>query len=137
MSVRRNTSNRLALIRTCHTCGKVFPTTAASPFMRMVQNEEGKYNKTAYFCSESCKKASYKYNMDGLEWKRRKEREQNRDKTKRAEYWKKYYEENGDRIRANRVARYRKNREDELLSNEFYRRKRRLLEVEQKVLAEA
>ena len=29
MSIRRQTDTRLFLIRTCHTCGKVFSTTAA------------------------------------------------------------------------------------------------------------
>lgn len=38
MSVRRDTYNRLSLIRTCHTCGRTFPTTAASPFMRQITN---------------------------------------------------------------------------------------------------
>lgn len=126
MSVRRNTRNRLLLIRTCYTCGKTFPTTAASPFMRMMPNDEGKYNKTAYFCSETCKKASYKYNMDGLAWKRRQERP--RDKEKRAETWKRYYAANAERIKANRRARYQETKDSGMSETQYYRRKRLLLE---------
>lgn len=128
MSVRRNTKNRLFLIRTCHTCGKTFPTTAASPFMRMMPNDDGKYHKIAYFCSETCKKSSYKYNMDGLAWKRRQERP--RDKEKRAETWKRYYAENGDKIRAHRRARYQETKDSGLSETQFYRRKRQLLDKE-------
>ena len=60
MSVRRQTDTRLFLIRTCPNCGKIFPTTAASPFMRQIKNVGGKKQKTCYFCSETCKAASYK-----------------------------------------------------------------------------
>lgn len=42
MGVRRDTNNRLSLIRTCHTCGRTFPTTASSPFMRQITNVDGK-----------------------------------------------------------------------------------------------
>ena len=65
MSVRRQTDTRLFLIRTCHTCGKIFSTTAASPFMRQIKNVGGKKQKTCYFCSETCKAASYKHLFDG------------------------------------------------------------------------
>lgn len=59
MSIRRDTTNRLSLIRVCHTCGRSFPTTAATPFMRQMYNVDGKRQKTCYFCSEACKLASY------------------------------------------------------------------------------
>jgi len=79
MSVRRNTSNRLSLIRTCHTCGKTFRTTAASPFMRQMYNVDGKKQKTCYFCSQTCKQASYKHLFDGKAEERRRQKDANRD----------------------------------------------------------
>lgn len=66
MSVRRNTTNRLSLIRVCHTCGRSFPTTASTPFMRQIADVGGKRQKTCYFCSEACKLASYKHLFDGI-----------------------------------------------------------------------
>lgn len=129
MSIRRNSSSRLTLLRVCRQCGKSIVTTAESPFMRSVRGEDGKY-KTAYFCSESCKKASYTYNMDGLAWKRREARNRARD---RSEWWEKYYAENGEKIRARRRERYQENREQELLANEYARKKRKLLAARESV----
>ena len=79
MAVRRNTTNRLTLYRTCHTCGKSIVTTADTPFVRQIL-VEGK-QRTCYFCSEACKRASYKYSgwWDGLADARRKAREAARD----------------------------------------------------------
>lgn len=56
MSVRRKTEHRLSLIRTCHTCGLTFPTTAASPWMRQLCNVDGKKQKTCYFYTECGRK---------------------------------------------------------------------------------
>lgn len=58
MSVRRKTTNRLTLYRTCHACGRVFRTTADHPFIRQIP-ADGKKQKTCYFCCESCWRASY------------------------------------------------------------------------------
>ena len=80
MSVRRQTDTRLFLIRTCHTCGKIFSTTAASPFMRQIKNVGGKKQKTCYFCSETCKAASYKHLFDGKAAERKAEYDRNRER---------------------------------------------------------
>ncbi len=84
MSVRRQTDTRLFLIRTCHTCGKIFSTTAASPFMRQIKNVGGKKQKTCYFCSETCKAASYKHLFDGKAAERKAEYDRNRDRRESA-----------------------------------------------------
>lgn len=73
MSVRRDTTNRLSLIRVCHTCGRSFQTTAATPFMRQIANVDGKKQKTCLFCSEACKTASYRHLFDGKAVQRRDE----------------------------------------------------------------
>lgn len=78
MTVRRKTNNRFTLIRTCQTCGRVFTTTADSPWMRQMA-VDGKRQKTCYFCSEACKNESYKHLFDGKADERRKARESARD----------------------------------------------------------
>lgn len=80
MSVRRKTTNRLTLYRTCHACGRLFRTTADHPFIRQIP-ADGKKQKTCYFCCESCWRASYAHPgwWDGLTDARRKAREAARD----------------------------------------------------------
>lgn len=79
MSVRRKTNNRLTLFRKCFICGKDIVTTADTPFIRQIANVNGKKQATVYFCSESCKRKSYKHLFDGNADKRRREREEKRD----------------------------------------------------------
>lgn len=45
------------------------------PLMRQMTNIGGKKQKTVFFCSEGCKRASYKHLFDGKADERRKERE--------------------------------------------------------------
>ena len=103
MSVRRQTDTRLFLIRTCHTCGKIFSTTAASPFMRQIKNVGGKKQKTCYFCSETCKAASYKHLFDGKAAERKAEYDRNRDRRESA---RRYYAAHAERERERAKARY-------------------------------
>ena len=129
MSIRRNTKNRLMLIRTCHTCGRTFSVTADSPFMRMIPNVDGKKQKTCYFCTEKCYAASYKHIgfFDGLAWKRRQEREARRDiREKNRRYYAAHAEQERERARA----RYWADPEQARADNAYQRRKRKLLEVE-------
>lgn len=130
MSVRRNTTNRLTLIRACGTCGRTFSTTADSPWIRQIARG-GKRQVTTYFCCSACFQASYKHIgwYDGKAAERRRAKDANRDPRKRAEAWKRWYAENGDAVRARRMERYYENREDELADNRFYRQKRKLLEA--------
>ena len=124
MSVRRNTDNRLSLIRTCHTCGKVFPTTADSPFMRQIQNVDGKKQKTCYFCSEACKRASYKHKgwWDGLTQSRRAARASATSKERNRRYYAAHAEKERQRARE----RYWSDPEAAREANRYQRKKRRL-----------
>ena len=121
MSIRRDTSNRLFLIRECHTCGKTFSTTAASPFMRQVANVEGRKQKTCYFCSETCKNASYKHLFDGRAGERRKQKEAARDISEKN---RRYYAAHSEQERARAKARYWADPESARKNNEYQRRKR-------------
>ncbi len=125
MGVRRNTKNRLTLIRNCAICGKSFLTTADTPFMRGVVSDGRQI--TCYYCSESCKLASYKHRFDGKAKERKRERDKNRD---RSEWWKKYYAEHGEEKRE-RERRRRADMSEEERAEEgrFYRKKRKLLEA--------
>ena len=57
MSVRHNTTNRLTLYRTCHTCGRSIVTTADTPFVRQILIDGRQV--TCYFCGEECKRSGY------------------------------------------------------------------------------
>ena len=103
MSVRRQTDTRLFLIRTRPNCGKIFSTTAASPFMRQIKNVGGKKQKTCYFCSETCKAASYKHLFDGKAAERKAEYDRNRDRRESA---RRYYAAHAERERERAKARY-------------------------------
>lgn len=126
MSVKKKTSNRLTLYRTCHTCGKSIVTTADTPWIRQIPNVDGKKQKTCYFCSEKCFASSYKHIgfYDGKAEKRRKEKEMNRNK-KEKNY--RYYHSHEKELREKRKNRYYENREEELLSNKYYKKKRKIM----------
>lgn len=121
MAVRKNTTNRLTLYRTCHTCGKNIVTTADTPFVRQIV-VDGK-QKTCYFCSESCKRASYKHPgwWDGLADARRKAREAARDTREKN---RRYYQANADKERQRARERYWKDPEKARADNRYQRQKR-------------
>lgn len=126
MAVRRKTSNRLTLYRNCHICGKSIVTTSDTPWVRQLSNVDGKKQKTCYFCSEKCFASSYKHIgfYDGKAEERRKEKEMNRDKRDK-NY--RYYHSHEKELREKRKKRYWENREEELLSNKYYKMKRKLM----------
>ena len=129
MSVRKQTADRHSLIRVCGTCGKTFPTTAASPWIRQLPRD-GKKQATVYFCCSECFQASYKHIgwYDGKADIRRQAREASRD---RSEYYRKYQEENREEINRRRRERYWEHHDDELAANKYARKKRKLLEKDQ------
>lgn len=125
MSVRRKTTNRLTLYRTCHTCGKVFRTTADNPFMRQMYNVDGKKQKTCYFCCEACWRASYAHPgwWDGLTDARRKAREAARDVREKN---RKYYAAHAEKLRKRAHDRYWSDPEKGREERRYQRKKRRL-----------
>lgn len=125
MSVRRKTTNRLTLYRTCHTCGKVFRTTADNPFMRQMYNVDGKRQKICYFCSEDCWRASYVHPgwWDGQTEARRKAREAARDVREKN---RKYYAAHAAELRQRARERYWSDPEAALEDNRYQRKKRRI-----------
>lgn len=125
MSVRRKTENRRTLYRICHTCGKSIVTTADTPFVRQLYNVDGKKQKTCYFCSESCKRASYKYTgwWDGLADARRMAKEAARDtKEKNRRYYAAHAEQERERARDRYWA-----DPDAARENNRYQRKKRMM----------
>ena len=124
MSIRRQTDTRLFLVRTCHTCGKVFSTTAASPFMRQIKNVGGKKQKTCYFCSETCKAASYKHLFDGKAAERKAEYDRNRGRRESA---RRYYAAHAERERERAKARYWADPDAARAANAYQRKKRKLV----------
>lgn len=123
MSVRRKTKNRLTLYRSCHICGKTFVTIADTPFVRQITNVDGKKQKTCYFCSMSCKKASYKHLFDGKADERRKERESKRDIKEKN---RRYYAAHAEQLRQKQKERYWADPESARESNRYHRKKRAL-----------
>ncbi len=125
--MRRKTTNRLILYRTCGTCGASFSTTADTPFVRQIPHIEGKGLKTVYFCSEGCKLASYKHLFDGHEADRRAARYARRDiKAKN----KKFYAAHAEEQRARRRSQYWEDPEAGRADSAYYRHKRKLLSQE-------
>lgn len=121
-------NGRRTLFKICHACGKSFVTTADTPFVRMLPNVDGKKQKICYFCSESCKKSSYKHLWDGKAEERKRARDASRDvKEKNRKYYQTHQEE--ERARARR--RYWMNHESALQDNRFNRKKRKAMEVQQ------
>lgn len=128
MSVRRNTTNRLTLYRTCGTCGRQIATTADTPWVRQVERD-GKKQATTYFCSEKCFAASYKHIgwYDGKAEERRKLKEARRDwKTKNRKYREAHAEELREKARLRRLA----NPGMAAADSAYNRKKRKLLAQE-------
>ena len=128
MSVRRNTTNRLTLYRTCGTCGRQIVTTADTPWVRQVERD-GKKQATTYFCSEKCFAASYKHIgwYDGKAEERRKLKEARRDwKTKNRKYREAHAEELREKARLRRLA----NPAMDAADSAYNRKKRKLLAQE-------
>ena len=128
MSVRRNTTNRLTLYRTCGTCGRQIVTTADTPWVRQVERD-GKKQATTYFCSEKCFAASYKHIgwFDGKAEERRKLKEARRDwKTKNRKYREAHAEELREKARLRRLA----NPGMAAADSAYNRKKRKLLAQE-------
>lgn len=128
MSVRRNTTNRLTLYRTCGTCGRQIVTTADTTWVRQVERD-GKKQATTYFCSEKCFAASYKHIgwYDGKAEERRKLKEARRDwKTKNRKYREAHAEELREKARLRRLA----NPGMAAADSAYNRKKRKLLAQE-------
>ena len=128
MSVRRNTTNRLTLYRTCGTCGRQIVTTADTTWVRQVERD-GKKQATTYFCSEKCFAASYKHIgwYDGKAEERRKLKEARRDwKTKNRKCREAHAEELREKARLRRLA----NPGMAAADSAYNRKKRKLLAQE-------
>lgn len=113
----KHAEKRLTLFKECAVCGKSFVTTAETPFKRTVNN------KVCYYCSESCKRSSYKHLFDGKAWERRKAREEQRDVSAKN---KRYYEAHKPQELARAKARYWADPERARADQAYQRRKRRL-----------
>lgn len=128
MSVRKQGAmSRKTLFRDCFICGKHFSTTADTPFVRQITNVNGKKQATVYFCSEGCKRKSYKHLFDGRAEERRKKREVKRDVREKN---RKYYLAHAEEIKSKKKEEYSKNREKYLLDQKYNRQKRKLIERE-------
>ena len=123
MSTRKNTTNRLNLIRECGACGRTFSTTADTPWLRQLV-VDGRQRNT-YFCSQTCFDSSYKHKFDGKAEERRKEREANRDISAKNRL---YYQRHIEEARARSRRRYWADPERARADNQYQRRKRKLLE---------
>ena len=125
MSVRKpGAMSRETLFRNCFICGKHFSTTADTPFVRQITNVNGKKQATVYFCSECCKRKSYKHLFDGRAEERRKKREAKRDVREKN---RKYYLAHAEEIKSKKKEEYSKNREYYLLDQKYNRQKRKLI----------
>ena len=131
MSVRRKTTNRLTLSRSCGTSGREFGTTADTPWVRSIIRDD-KRQVTTYFCSEKCFAASYKHIgwYDGKAAERRKLKDRNRDPVKERARCRRY---NAEHKEARREYARRKRLENPGLvaaDNAYYKKKRKLLAQE-------
>lgn len=124
MSIRKDTTNRRTLFRTCFVCGRTMSTTASTPFMRQLRDVDGKKQAIVYFCSETCKNSTYIRHFDGLAWKRREEKEARRDNTERN---RRYYEAHRDQERERAKQRYHAMTQEELDKLNAYRRRQRAM----------
>lgn len=131
MSVRRNTTNRLTLYRTCGTCGKQIVTTADTPWVRQVERD-GKKQATTYFCCEKCYAASYKHIgwYDGKAEERRRLKDRNRDPEKERARRRLYYEQHAEEQREKARLRRLANPGMAAADNAYARKKRKLLAQE-------
>lgn len=124
--IRKDTTNRLTLYRTCTVCGQDMITTADTPFMRQMPYG-GKKQVTCYFCSESCKQASYKHKFDGKHEERRRQKELARDRT---ECNRKYYQKNREKILERKRILYWQNPEEYRARNHYNKEKMRRKHIE-------
>lgn len=124
MSVRRKTANRLTLYRTCQTCGKNIVTTADTPWVRQIVIDGRQV--TCYFCSETCKRESYKHPgwWDGLADARRRAKEAARDVREKN---RRYYAAHAEQERQRAHKRYWADPESARKDNRYQREKRRIL----------
>ena len=122
MSVRRQTTNRRILYRTCGVCGKSITTTADTPFVRQIMCEGRQI--TTYFCSETCKRSTYKHLFDGKAHIRKAERDAKRDISAKNRL---YYERHAEQERARAKARYWSDPERYREDNRYQRMKRRIM----------
>ena len=131
MSVRRNTTNRLTLFRTCGTCGKQIVTTADTPWVRQVERD-GKRQATTYFCCEKCYAASYKHIgwYDGKAEERRRLKDRNRDPEKERARHRRYHQEHAEELREKARQRRLANPGMAAADSAYKRRKRKLLAAE-------
>lgn len=125
-TIRKDTTNRLTLYRTCVICGQNMITTADTPFMRLMPYG-GKKQSTCYFCSETCKQASYKHKFDGKHEERRRQKELARDRT---EANRRYYMENRARILAKKKTLYWQNPEEYRARSNYNKEKVRRKRIE-------
>ena len=125
MSIRRNTTNRLSLIRQCGTCGKSIGTSADSPWIRQMPKGDKK-QATVYFCSSVCYQKSYKHIgwYDGKSDERRAAKEAARDVSGKN---KRYYQRNKNRIKKQHKVRYWDKHDEFIAQGAFYRKKRKLI----------
>lgn len=123
MAVRRDTKNRLTLIRTCGTCGCTFTTTADTPWVRQVPRD-GKKQATTYYCSQTCHRASYKHLFNGKAEQRKKERDAHRDVREKN---RRYYERHAEQERARQRKAYWSDPEGHREASRYERKKRKLL----------
>lgn len=126
MSVRRQTTNRLTLLRYCETCGKAIITTADTPFIRQMPKGVRR-QATVYFCSESCKQASYKHLFDGKAHERRLQKDRNRDKEQERARWATYREAHAEELREKARRSRQENPGMAAADSAYSRRKRKLL----------
>lgn len=131
MTVRRNTTNRLTLYRTCGTCGKQIVTTADTPWVRQVARD-GKKQATTYFCCEKCFAASYKHVgwYDGKAEERRKLKDRNRDPVKERARHRLYREQHAEELREKARLRRLANPGLAAADSAYYKKKRKLLAQE-------
>lgn len=131
MSVRKNTTNRLTLFRTCGTCGKQIVTTADTPWVRQVERD-GKRQATTYFCCEKCYAASYKHIgwYDGKAEERRREKDRNRDPEKERARHRRYHQEHAEELREKARRRRLANPGMAAADSAYNRRKRKLMAEE-------
>ena len=126
MSVRRQTANRLTLLRYCETCGKAITTTADTPFVRQMPKGVRR-QATVYFCAESCEQARYKYIFDGKAHERRLQKDRNRDKEKERERHREYYTTHAEERRQKAKLRRQETPGMAAADSAYHRRKRKLL----------
>lgn len=128
MAVRRNTTNRRTLFRTCGICGKSIITTADTPWVRQILTiEDGRHRQiTTYYCSTGCFQASYK-NIgwyDGKAEERRKQKDRGRDNRARNA---RYYAAHRDEICARHREKHWADHDASLADLAYQRRKRKLV----------